>query len=72
MVLEIGLNIKKNILKKWPSVWIVYQGIQDGQKLVTLNSWGNTLKALKTVGCRGLKRHKKSVIYYTLKCFKGY
>ena len=39
---------------------------------LTLNTRGNTLKALKTVGCRGLKSDKKSVIYYTLKCSKGY
>ena len=39
---------------------------------LTLNSRGNDLKLLKTVGCRGLKSNKKSVIYYTLECFKGY
>jgi len=39
---------------------------------LTLNTRGNTLKALKTVGCRGLKSDKKSVIYYTLESSKGY
>jgi hypothetical protein len=39
---------------------------------LTLNNWGNTLKALKTVGCRGLKSDKKSVFYYTVECSKGY
>jgi hypothetical protein len=29
---------------------------------LTLNSRGNTLKALKTVGCRGLKSDKKCIL----------
>ena len=51
---------------------VVYQGIYDGQKHLTLNRRGNTQKTLITEGCRALKSDKKSAIHYTLKCSKGY
>ena len=41
-------------------------------KFLALNSSGNIMKSLKKWGCRGLKSDKKSVIYYTLECSKGY
>ena len=66
-------NLWKKLINKYDLLYeLCTKGYKMDKNYLTLNSRGNTLKALKTVGCRGSKRHKKSVIYYTLKCFKGY
>jgi len=69
---QLNIRLKKIFRKNDLLYELCIKGYRMDKKHLTLNSRGNTLKALKKVGCRGLKRHKKSVIYYTLECSKGY
>ena len=69
---QINIRLKK-IFKKNDLLYKLYiKGYRMDKNYLRLKSRGNSLKALKKVGCRGLESDKKSVIYYTLKCFKGY
>ena len=69
---QINIRLKKIFKKNDLLYELCIKGYRMDKNYLTLNTRGNTLKALKTVGCRGLNSDKKSVIYYTLKWSEGY
>jgi hypothetical protein len=59
------ININKLLAKNFLKDELCIKGYRMDKNYLTLNSRGNTLKALKKVGCRESKRYKKCNILHS-------